>query len=90
MKTINIKIPIEIAQDMDDKARLNPQWITSFIVVNFSYLDLVVDKPISELSYNYSFKVDEGLHKMVKLRSVELGLPMNELLGRLLSAFYKR
>lgn len=89
MKTINIKIPLNIAQDLDDRARLNPQWLTSFILANWENVTLVIDKPVEGLSYNYSFKVDDKLHKMVKLKAVELNMPMNELLGRLLQIFYK-
>lgn len=89
MKTINIKIPLDIAQDLDDRARLNPQWLTSFIVVNWSFVNLVTDKPVEGLTSNYSFKVVDDLHKMIKLKAVELDLPMNELLGRLLQSFYK-
>lgn len=89
MKTINVKIPLKIAEDMDNRARLNPQWMTSFIIVNWSYASLVNDRPIEGLSYNYAFKVDSDIHRMVKLKAVEMDLPMNELLGRLLSSFYK-
>lgn len=89
MKTINIKIPLDIARDLDERARLNPQWLTSFIVVNWSYVSLVKDKPIEGLTYNYAFKVEDEIHKMVKLKSVEFDIPMNELLGRLLQRFYK-
>lgn len=89
MKTINIKIPLDIAQDLDDRARLNPQWITSFILDNWPHVDLVTDKPVEGLSYNYAFKVEDDLHKLVKLKSVELDLPMNELLGRLLQQYYE-
>ena len=89
MKTINIKIPLDIAQDLDDRARLNPQWLTSFIVVNWKYVGLVADKPLEGLTSNYSFKVVDELHKTVKFKAVELDLPMNELLGRLLQQYYK-
>ena len=89
MKTINIKIPLEIAQDMDDRARLNPHWITSFIVTYWSYVSLAKDRPIEGLTYNYAFKVDNDIHKMVKMKAVEFDMPMNELLGRLIQRFYK-
>lgn len=89
MKTINIKIPLDIAQDLDDRARLNPQWLTSFILDNWPSVSLVKDKPVEGLSYNYAFKVEDDLHKLVKLKSVELDLPMNELLGRLLQQYYE-
>lgn len=89
LKTINIKIPLDIAQDLDDRARLNPQWLTSFIIYHWSNVKQVIDKPVEGLTSNYSFKVEDYIHKMVKLKSVELDLPMNELLGRLLQQYYK-
>ena len=89
MKTINIKIPLDIAQDLDDRARLNPEWLTSFILANWPHVDLVMDKPVKGLSSNYAFKVEDDLHKMIKLKAVELDIPMNELLGRLLQQYYK-
>lgn len=89
MKTINVKIPLEIACDMDNRARLNPQWLTTFIITNWSYVDLVKDWPINDLTYNYTFKVPAELHKMIKLQAIELDIPMNELIGRLLTYFYK-
>lgn len=89
MKTINVKIPVEIACDMDNRARLNPQWLTTFIMANWSYVGLVQDTPIKDLTYNYSFKVPAELHKLIKLQSTEMDIPMNELIGRLLARFYK-
>lgn len=89
LKTINIKIPLDIAQDLDDRARLNPQWLTSFIVYHWPNVNQVKNKPVEGLNYNYSFKVENYIHKMVKLKAVELDLPMNELLGRLLQQYYK-
>ena len=89
MKTINVKIPLDIAQDLDNRGRLNPQWLTTFILSHWAYVGLVKDKPIEGLTYSYAFKIDEKIHKMVKFKAVELDVPMNELLGRLLQRFYK-
>ena len=87
MKSLNVKIPLSIAQHMDDSAQLNPTYITKFITDHlFSAVSL--DKPISELSYNYTFKIDSELHKAIKLIALEEDLPMNELVGRLLAKFY--
>ena len=87
MKSLNVKIPLSIAQHMDDSAQLNPSYISNFIIDHLDSADSL-DKPISELSYNYTFKIDNVLHKTIKLIALELDLPMNELVGRLLAKFY--
>ena len=87
MKSLNVKIPLSIAQHMDDSAQLNPTYITKFITDHL-FNAVSLDKPISELSYNYTFKIDSGLHKAIKLIALEEDLPMNELVGRLLAKFY--
>ena len=87
MKSLNVKIPLSVAQRMDDNAQLNPIFLTQFITDNLSYV-YSLDKPINELSYNYTFKIDTDLHKAVKLIAFEADLPMNELVGRLLAKFY--
>ena len=88
MKTLTVKIPLSIAQKMDDRAELNPNYLEGFIVSHLNNTD-ILDKPIQELSYNYTFKIDKDVHKMVKLKSIELELPMNELVGRLLAKYYE-
>lgn len=88
MKTLTVKIPLSIAQKMDDRAELNPNYLTGFIVSNLNNAN-TLDRPIQELSYNYTFKIDKDVHKMVKLKSIELDLPMNDLLGRLLEKYYE-
>ena len=88
MKSLNIKIPISDAQDMDDNAQLNPIYLTEFITAYIIHADSL-DKPITDLCYNYTFKIDSKLHKTIKLKSLEVDLPMNELVGRLLAKFYQ-
>lgn len=87
MKSLNAKIPLSVAQRMDENAQLNPTYLAQFITDNLSYI-YSLDKPINELSYNYTFKIDDDLHKSIKLIALEADLPMNELVGRLLAKFY--
>ena len=87
MKNLNVKIPLSIAQHMDDKAQLNPTHLSEFITANLSHADSL-DKPITELCYNYTFRVDNELHKAIKLKAMEIDLPMNELVGRLIENYY--
>lgn len=89
MKSLNIKIPIKVAQAMDNNAELNPSYITSFIVTHLNYGKTAQEHEMTGLTYNYTFKVPSDLHKAVKLKSIELNLPMNEFIGRLLDYYYK-
>ena len=87
MKSLNVKIPLEVAQRMDDNAHLNPIYLSKFIRGNLIHADNL-EHPISDLCYNYTFKIDNDLHKSIKLKALEVNLPMNELVGRLIDKFY--
>lgn len=87
MKNLNVKIPLSIAQHMDNNALLNPMNLTEFINDNLIHADSL-DKPITELCYNYTFKIDNDLHKSIKLKALEIDLPMNELVGRLIEKYF--
>lgn len=87
MKSLNVKIPLPVAQRMDDGAQLNPTYLSEFIISTLDYADSL-DKPISDLCYNYTFKIDNELHKSIKLKALEVDLPMNDLVGRLIEKYY--
>jgi hypothetical protein len=87
MKSLSIKIPLGIAHSMDDKARLNPSWIAGFLILNKA--KEVDERPVQGLCFNYTFKVDEVLHKDIKLQAIERNLPVNEFVARLLEKYYK-
>ena len=87
MKSLNVKIPITIAQRMYDAGELNPIYLSEFIISTLDNADSL-DKPISELCYNYTFKIDDSLHKTIKLKALEVDIPMNELVGRLIEKYY--
>jgi hypothetical protein len=86
MKSLSIKIPLSIAQTMDERAELNPMWLSDF--VNDKLYNVVPDKPIQELTYVYTFKINTTTHRQVKLKAIEHNLPMNEFVGRLLAEYY--
>jgi hypothetical protein len=86
MKSLTIKIPLTIAQSMDDRGQLNPRWATNFVI---TYMNKPLpDQPIQEFTFNYTFKVEDDLHRTLKLKSFEQNIPMNELIGRLLATYY--
>jgi hypothetical protein len=87
MKSLSIKIPLGIAKSMDDKARLNPSWIAGFLIINLA--KPIYEEKVKGLSYNYTFKIDKELHKLIKLKAIEHDLPINEFVARLLEKYYK-
>jgi hypothetical protein len=87
LKSLSIKIPIGIAHNMDDKGRLNPSWIAGFIILNKS--KEIDERPVKGLCFNYTFKIDEVLHKEVKLQAIEHNIAVNEFIARLLEKYYK-
>ena len=87
-KSLNIKIPLPILKQLDDKGQLNPNYLEGFIVAHL-HTNEGLNEPVTELSQNYTFKVDEQLHKAVKLKSIENDTNMNEYVARLLVAYYR-
>lgn len=85
-KTLSIKIPISIAQQMDDRGQLNPIWVARFLE-EFYEAD-ISDQPLEGLYYTYVFKIDGELRKAVKDMAKYHGLPMTEFVGRLLVECY--
>lgn len=88
-RSLSIKIPLKVANSLDERGRLNPSYIISFIVTHLSYVNTIKDKPINGLTYNYTMKVNIDLHKAIKMIAVEEDLPINEMVGRLLNYYYK-
>lgn len=86
MKSLNIKIPLSICANMDDRGELNPQWITKFIK---GYMNKEIEsKPIQEFTVNYTFKIDDNVHREIKLKAIDYDIAMSEFVGRLLVKYY--
>lgn len=91
MKTLNVKLPIEVAQTMSDNGELNPMHITYIIGhLKDEEIEEGLLEELPSLSFSYSFKVPRSIHKTIKLLSIDYDLPMNELVGRLLTYYYRR
>lgn len=86
MKTINIKLPFKAVEEMDDRAQLNPYYITDFISKHLEHQP--EDKPVGRLAYYYALKVTDSLHQEINVRAKEEGLAMSEFLGRLFLSLY--
>lgn len=88
LKSLNIKIPLRIANKMDENGHLNPKYVGEFVA---KHLDSAegLDKPIEGLTFTYVFKIDGDLHTKVKIKATEYGLNMNDLVGRIIQQYYK-
>lgn len=84
-KTLSVKIPIEIAKEMDDRAELNAPFITDFLS---STLEYEPHKHYSGLVHSYSMKVSPALHKQLKYRALDLDLTLSDLTARLFETWY--
>lgn len=88
MKTLTIKLPLSIAQSLDDRGALNPKFVSDFLSL------YIYGKPVSEddrtpdMLFTYSFKVDEHIHAMVKDEAAKQGLSIVEFVRRLFEENY--
>lgn len=94
MKTITIKIPINIAQLLDDRGQLNPQYLGQFLNMIVEYKLFNMDNkelynPIEGLTMSYAFKIDSALHTILKDSAKHINTPLGEYAGRILSVYYK-
>lgn len=87
MKSVNMKIPIDLAQELDVEDNLNPSFMTEKIM-DYLPLSRYLTNPVEGLCYNYTFKINDTLHKDIKIMAINMNLPMNELLGRLIVTYY--
>ncbi len=86
-KSLSIKVPIEVALKMSDDGTLNPMRLGEILLLNMN--NPVYDQ-VKGISMNYTFKIDATLHKIIKLKAIELDLPINEFVCRLLNEYYRK
>jgi len=91
MKTLNVKLPIYLAEAMSDSGELNSRDITYIIGhMKEEEKEEALLEELPSITFSYSFKVPRSIHKTIKLLSIEYDIPMNELTGRLLTYYYRR
>lgn len=88
MKTLTIKLPLSIAQLMDDRAQLNPAWISDFLSYYGFAREVGDDDLPRTMLYTYSFKVDEDLHATIKDEAARQGLSITQYVRRLFEENY--
>lgn len=86
MKTINVKLPIKLAERMSKEQTLNSKYASDFL---YSTRHCTFpDKPIEGLTFTYSFKIYDSLHLELKIAAAQKGVALNEYTGRLFAEYY--
>lgn len=87
MKTLTIKINLDIVQQLDGRGQLNPTFITSFIQNHLGHA-FPGERRTSQLPFTYTFKVPDNLHKAVKMAALEVDLTMSEYVRQMFQVYY--
>lgn len=87
MKTLTIKINLDVVQQMDDRGQLNPSFVTDFIQNHLGHAFLG-ERRTSQLPFTYTFKVPDNLHKAVKMAALQKDLTMSEYVRQMFQVYY--
>ena len=87
MKTLTIKIDLDIAQQLDDHGQLNPTFITDFIQNHLGHAFLG-ERRSNQLPFTYTFKISNELHKALKMTALNDDLTMSEYVRQMFQVYY--
>ena len=86
MKTITIKINLDQAQELDDRAQLNPTFIGEFITRHVH--DDFIGGRSTQLPFTYTLKVSNELHKAIKMAALQEDMTMSEYVRQMFQVYY--
>ena len=87
MKTITIKINLDQAQELDDRAQLNPTFIGEFITRHL-YDAFIGERRSTQLPFTYTLKVSIELHKALKMAALQNDMTMSEYVRQMFQVYY--
>ena len=87
MKTITIKINLDQAQELDDRAQLNPVFIGVFIKRHL-HGAFIGEKRTTQLPFTYTLKVSNELHKGLKMAALQNDMTMSEYVRQMFQVYY--
>ena len=87
MKTINVGIPMEIAQLMSDDGKLNPTDIR-FFLYNAYFNKVGVLSKAKEPLYARSIRIDDELYDLMLIHSDNLNMTMKDYTASLFETYY--
>ena len=87
MKTITIKINLDQAQELDDRAQLNPTFISEFITHHL-HDAFIGERRSTQLPFTYTLKVSNELHKALKMAALQNDMTMSEYVCQMFQVYY--
>ena len=87
MKTITIKINLDQAQELNDRAQLNPIFVSNFIK-HYVYGMFIGEQRSTQLSFTYTLKVSNELHKTLKMAALQKDMTMSEYVRQMFQVYY--
>ena len=87
MKTITIKINLDQAQELDDRAQLNPMFIGEFITRHL-HDAFIGERRSTQMSFTYTLKVSNELHKALKMAALQNDMTMSEYVRQMFQVYY--
>ena len=87
MKTITIKINFDQAQELDDRAQLNPTFVSDFITRHL-HDALIGERRSTQLPFTYTLKVSNELHKALKMAALQNDITMSEYVRQMFQVYY--
>ena len=94
MKTISVKLPLSIYNELAERGQLNPTYVRNFInnhynMELFRNCYMLSNHEINEPCAHYYFKIDGIQLDTLQQIAKKLKIPTNVLLGRLFDKHYK-
>ena len=88
MKTITIKLNLDQVQELDDRAQLNPTFVSEFITRHL-HGAFIGEKRTTQLSFTYTLKVSNELHKALKMAALQNDMTMSEYVRQMFQVYYR-
>ena len=87
MKTITIKINSDQVQELNDRAQLNPMFVSEFISRHL-HDAFIGERRSTQLPFTYTLKVSNELHKALKMAALQNDMTMSEYVRQMFQVYY--
>ena len=87
MKTITIKLNLDQVQELDDRAQLNPTFVSEFITRHL-HGAFIGERRSTQLPFTYTLKVSNELHKALKMAALQNDMTMSEYVRQMFQVYY--
>ena len=87
MKTITIKINLNQVQELDERAQLNPKFVSEFITRHL-HDAFIGERRSTQMPFTYTLKVSNELHKALKMAALQNDMTMSEYVRQMFQVYY--